>query len=196
MPLPRFVLVSFPSLIRKCVAPTGRFRWGRSMKIGLINWKHSTGNPGTSPLDPCCKAFTRILGNATSADGVRRINTSSFFMLQRTFSSLHFHCVCKRFICLICLAGDTVKHAGRGFREPKQTWRYHSNKTSGVRNGKKQQVRGFGNATANFPKLFSCTLTCQNLSEGYWANSAAYGENSLSFQKKVIPSSFSLHEVL
>lgn len=100
------------------------------------------------------------------------------------------------FICLICLAGDNVKLDGRGFREPKQMWRYHSNKTSGVRNGKKQHVRGCGNATANFPKLFSCTLTCQNLSEVYWANSATYGENSLSFQKKVIPSSFSLHEVL
>lgn len=86
----------FPSLIRKCVAPTGRFRWGQSMKIGLINCKHSTGNPGTSPLHPCCSALTRILGNATSADGVRRINTSSFFMFQRTFSSLHFHRVCKR----------------------------------------------------------------------------------------------------
>lgn len=57
------------------------------------------------------------------------------------------------FICLICLAGDTVKHAGRGFREPKQTWRYHSNKTSGVRNGKKTTSLRIWKCYSKLPKI-------------------------------------------
>lgn len=178
--LPRFVLVFLPFLIRKCVAPTGRFQWGQSIKIGLINGERSIGSTSRRS---CYSALTRILGNAALTDCVTCINASSFFMFHRTFSSLHIHRVWKHLSAWsVWLA--TRQCAGRGFREPKQTQRYHTNMTSGVRNGEKQQVQGFGNATTFFPKLFSCAPTCQNLSDGYWAGCSEYRENSMCFQKK------------
>lgn len=196
MPLPRFVLVSFPSLIRKCVAPTGRFHWGQSMKIGLINCKHSNGNPSTSPLHPCCSALTRILGNATSADGVRRINTSSFFVFQRTFSSLHFHRVCKRLSAWSVWLVTTSSLMEEVFGNPNKCGDIIPTRHPGSEMGKNNMSEDVEMLQQISQNCFHAHWRAKTYLRVIGLTLQRMGKIPCLFKKKVIPSSFSLHEVL
>lgn len=187
MSWPRFLLVSLTFIERKGVAPTGRLHWGQNIKIGLINCKHSTSSPGSTPLHRCYSALTRNL----VSDCVTFINTSSFFMFHKTFSSLHFHRVWKHFsVWSVWLA--TRQCAGRGFWEPKQTQRYHTNMTSGVRNGKNksEDLEMLQHSSQN---CFHAHQHAKTFLRVIGTTLQSIGKNPCVF-KKVIPSSFGEHE--